>query len=86
MKVPGIYSLGLSRRQRRNPEIQGVPRYMTVGECLFSYNILDIKDCLQFISLKNIFLEYILLLNQFYFSMTAMLYFLFYFVSNYEDI
>ena len=66
MKVPGIYSLGLSRRQRRNPDIQGVQRNRTVGECLFPYNILDIKDCLQFISWTKYF-------SQIYFALKSIL-------------
>jgi len=47
-------------------------------ECLLPYAIQDVKDFLQFTSLKNLLLKYILLWNQFYYIMTAVKYFLFF--------
>jgi len=51
-------------------------------ECLLPYAVLDIKDFSQFISLKNVLLEYILLWNQFFYNMTALGYFCHSLVSN----
>ena len=54
--------------------IQGVPWTMTVVnsfECLLSHTVLDIKDFLQFISLKKCLLINILLWNQFYNNKTV---------------
>ena len=44
-------------------------------ECLLPYTVLDIKDFSQFNSLKKVLLKYLLLYNQFFYSMTAMGYF-----------
>ena len=61
----------------------GCPTKHDSFECLLPYTVLDIKDFSQFNSLKNLLLNYILLLNKVIYNMTAIWYFfLFSLVSN----